>query len=91
MLFLEDSCFIHRSQSISQLINSEISVNRISGRMVRRSFLVRFCRTHPEVIAVAPFVGLQELLLRTFARQRESHAVDLKQIQKTIIILEAVI
>lgn len=51
---------------------------------------MRFCRTHPEVIAVAPFVGLQELLLRTFARQRESHTVDLKQIQKKIIILEAV-
>lgn len=34
--------------------------------------------THPEVIAVAPFIGLQQLLLRTLSRQGEGHAVDLR-------------
>ena len=38
--------------------------------------------THPEVVAVAPFVGFEELLLWTFSRKRESHTVDLMKKKK---------
>lgn len=62
-------------------ISISLCQQRLNLKANQRWWLVLFMGfrgTHPEVIAVAPFVGFKELLLRTFSRQRESHTVDLE-------------